>query len=255
MNWYKKDFEGVFTEYWKQYLLGGERGIEISILERFLKRGLILDLSCGPGKHIACYSKNQEVIGLDLSKDLLSIAQKECKKKGNYGNVNLIRADMRYLPFKSGVFDNLIHILAFGYFSDAGNESVLAEISRGLKKGGIYIHQNYNHPESLRTLEWKTIYPKVPKGFFKKQEIKYDPKTKRLHVKETIKHKISEEKIERNYQIRHYNLHELKQLFGEHHLTINTIFGPIVMNHSWELEVGKFDEKKEGNITIVSEKK
>ena len=251
---YKKDFEGPMARYWEQYLLDEDRDIETQFIQKFLKKGLVLDVGCGPGKQSAYFSKNQEVIGLDLSPDLLTIAKKECKKNGKYENVNLIRGDMRYFPFKPGVFDNVVHILAFGYFSDAENESVFTEIVRVLKKGGIYIYQNYHHPKSLRPLEWKTIRPKTPKGFSKTQTIKYDPETKMLHVKETIENKHSGNKIDRDYERRLYSLDELEELHEKNGLEINTVFGPILMKEFGELAIGEFDEKKEGNITVVSEK-
>ena len=189
MPWYQEIYSGEMAKYWEKILLGETRYIENVLVKNLLKDGLVLDLGCGPGSHTTYISKYQRVIGLDLSPELIKKAKEECKNSGNYKNVCLMRGDMRKLPFESEFFDNVIHILSFGFFSDEEDKLVFSEIARVLKRCGIYVYQNFYHPPSSRPLKWELDYlssPDTPKDYFVTKKRRYDPKTKRIHIKEII---------------------------------------------------------------------
>jgi len=93
--------------------------------------GRILDLGCGNG-NLTAYIKNKglNVIGVDVSQELLNIAKKKCKAE-------FIKADMTKLPFNNDYFDNILVIASFHHLED--NESrikALNEIKRVLKPSG-----------------------------------------------------------------------------------------------------------------------
>ena len=243
MEWNQSVFEGDLIEYWSELLK--YREVENYFLRDVLKDGLVLDLCCGPGKHSSFFSSYQEVVGLDLSKSLLEKAKEECKNNGKYENVNLIRADMRYLPFTSDTFDNVVDILAFGFFSDKENELVVQEIVRILKKGGIYVYDNLNNPEQKRSRQ-SEITKTETNHFSILKERKYNPKTKRVHIVLTFVGKDDKKMTSIIVNNRLYGSNEIKKILVENGLTINNIYG------SFEKEV--FDENNSKDIIIISQK-
>ncbi|MEO7042900.1 MAG: class I SAM-dependent methyltransferase [Gemmatimonadaceae bacterium] len=99
---------------------------------RFVQRGLALDLACGSGRHVRALSKHTWTVGLDLSMELLAVAESE------FAGAPYVRADIRELPFQDQAFDLVVNLFtSFGYFSsDSENRHVLDEVSRVLKRGG-----------------------------------------------------------------------------------------------------------------------
>jgi ubiquinone/menaquinone biosynthesis C-methylase UbiE len=256
MVWYEVGFKGPMVKYWEQYLLQEYRDLETQFIQGFLKKGLVLDINCGPGAYLRNISSDQEVVGLDLSRGLLLKAREGCKKKGTYENVSLIRGDMRKLPFRPDVFDDVVHIQAFGYFSDKKNESVLSEIYRTLKEEGKYVQQINNYPRSLRPLKWKDIEPKKTKDFIKTQTIKYKPKTKRLRIKEYVRDRRSEEEVfNSDYKLRIYTYNELKRLHRKKGFNVKMVFGLFVIrDFEKPFDALEFDSKVSGPMTLISEK-
>lgn len=93
------------------------------------ERGRALDLGCGTGNYtIEPYKKGFDVIGVDLSQEMLKIA------KVKIPNVLFIRADAYNLPFKKEVFDLVLSVTMFEFIHEP--EKVLNEIYRVLKPGG-----------------------------------------------------------------------------------------------------------------------
>lgn len=102
----------------------------------------VLDLACGPGRHAAALTRRgARVVGLDLSRALL-VAAREA------GAEQLVRADMRSLPFRSAAFDAVLNLFtSFGYFAeDAEHETVLREVARVLRPGGRFVLDFFNAP-------------------------------------------------------------------------------------------------------------
>ncbi len=106
----------------------------LSILE-LPKRGQILDVPCGVGRHSVLFArKGFGVTGIDISEDCLKIA----KKSFSHQNVRYRSGDMQDLsPFRDQ-FDCALNLFtSFGYFhTDQQNEDVLREMHQALKLGG-----------------------------------------------------------------------------------------------------------------------
>jgi len=97
----------------------------------------VLDLACGQGRHaIQLGAEGGRTVGVDLSAVLLHKA-----RHGTPPVRNLVRADMRRLPFQSGVFDVVVNLFtSFGYFGDdAEHESVLKTVAGLLVPGGWFV--------------------------------------------------------------------------------------------------------------------
>jgi len=110
----------------------------------------LLDLCCGGGRHLQALQSMgyTNTIGVDLSVDLLTEAQQvdaasnapttPTHPKGER-IINLVRADMRHLPFQ-GCFDAVLSLFnSFGYFfSEAENRTVLSGIFNSLRHRGRF---------------------------------------------------------------------------------------------------------------------
>jgi len=107
-----------------------------------------LDLACGSGRHTRALSRSTWTVGLDLSMDLLSVARAESPQ------VPYVRADMRVLPFAAASFDLVVNLFtSFGYFSsDDENRTVLTEVSRVLRPGGVCVLDYLNADQVRATL-------------------------------------------------------------------------------------------------------
>ena len=98
--------------------------------------GAILDLACGAGRHLReLLSAGLHGIGLDLSMKLLDRA------RGLSPRAQLVRGDMRQLPFRDEGFAGLTSFFtSFGYFaSRAEDEQVAVEMRRVLEAGGSFM--------------------------------------------------------------------------------------------------------------------
>ncbi len=102
----------------------------------------VLDLACGSGRH-ALELKRQgfEVVGADISPELLEIARSDAEKEGL--EVEFVEADLRELEFEAE-FDIVLSLNdgAIGYLeTEAENLRTFEVISRSLKAGGRHLMQ------------------------------------------------------------------------------------------------------------------
>jgi SAM-dependent methyltransferase len=128
--------------YWKEISDQNSTERQIKFIENTLKtEGLVLDLACGTGRHLIPLSKEgYSMVGLDLSLNLLRIA------KNRSSGIQLVRGDMRFLPFKSEEFSSVISMdTSFGYLpSEQDDLKSLNEVNRILKQEGILIIDLFN---------------------------------------------------------------------------------------------------------------
>lgn len=117
---------------------------EVAFLQRQLPLPgfrLVLDLACGMGRHAApLVASGYRVTALDVNPIPL-----EATRAAVYGEVALVRADMRALPFRTGAFDAVISMWqSFGYFDSATNRAVIAGIAASVRAGGRCVFDLYN---------------------------------------------------------------------------------------------------------------
>ncbi len=121
-------------EIWDNIAFGWEtyRIKPIDEVVEFLKdkKGKILDLGCGGGKHFPYM--NGEVYGVDFSKKMLEYAQDRANK--NKLKVNLTKTTADSLPFEDNFFDSIIFIAAIHCIPEKEKrENALKELLRVLK--------------------------------------------------------------------------------------------------------------------------
>lgn len=239
-QWYKKSFgEDYLIVYQHKSLSEAEQ--EVAQLIEWLQIGAedhILDLCCGSGRHTIALGKlGYSVIGLDLSKTLLSQAVKASEDLP----VHFVLGDMRDLPFIDQSFQVVLNLFtSFGYFErDINNLAVLKEMKRVLKPKGLFCidflnpHYVRNHlvPESSRMIGNTLIH--------EERKIKGDLVIKTLKVKDEIG-------SERVYyeRVKMYTKQEMVSMLEAVGLHVNQIFGdflgsPFKKNSERMILIGK----------------
>jgi len=115
---------------------GGERKARREILDHLdLSGKRILEVSVGNGvnlPYIYDLLKPSNVFGIDISIGMLSQCAK-LKSKQGWG-VDLFLAAAEALPFRHGLFDNVLHIGGINFFSD--KQKSIEEMIRVVRSGG-----------------------------------------------------------------------------------------------------------------------
>src|SRR5437879_5541393 len=109
----------------------------------------ILDLACGPGRHAAELARwGGRVVGFDLSRAMLRRARERSR-------VDLVRGDMRALPFRNGSFALAVNLFtSFGYFlDDEEHGRVVQQVAAALAPGGHFVLDYLNAEHVRRTLK------------------------------------------------------------------------------------------------------
>ncbi len=100
-----------------------------------IKDKKLLDIGCGAGVHIKKYiSKGAICSGIDISKSMIEMAKEHCPE------VDFKIGPMTKLPYKNSSFDVVTASLSVDYIKDL--TPVFKEISRVLKKGGMFYYSN-----------------------------------------------------------------------------------------------------------------
>jgi len=223
MGWYRKTFG---HDYLKIYSSRNEseakKIIKFAVQVLNLHAGQkVLDLACGYGRNsVECAKSRLKVFGLDLSPELLSLAQRKGSENGY--KIPFVRGDMRDIPFYDK-FDAVLSLFtSFGYFeSDVENEKVIRAVARALKVGGLFL---FDYLNIIRTLPNMTIKDTRVKDNIKViQERFYDKETNRIEKKITI----HDDGDIREYveSVRAYHLIDLLQFFENAGLNCTAVFG------------------------------
>ena len=152
----------------------------------------ILDICTGTGSQAMEFSKNNNIVyGIDLSLDMIQVANKKSKNK----NLKFLTADAINIPFKNDSFD-LIGI-SFG-LHEMPPEIIckaIKDAKRVLKSDGILIIADFKKSDGLL---FKFGYP-IIKWF----ECNYYPDFLKIHLTEILKgykfNKLKEKEILRGF--------------------------------------------------------
>lgn len=97
-------------------------------------RETALDVACGPGTlSLKLAPLSREVVGVDLTEELLSIAAQKGRDQG-LANVRFQAGDVESLPFPNESFDLVVCGSALHHFPDA--QRVFGEMNRVCRTGG-----------------------------------------------------------------------------------------------------------------------
>ncbi len=132
-------------------------------LEKYrLPRGAeILDIACGTGVITTELAKEgYQMIGLDLSKDMLRHAQQRAARLGV--NIRFVRADMRSFELQQktpciiSTHDSLDHL-----FEDDELDQAFQQIAKALRPQGLFLF-DMNCWEGIRHLDGRTVFVENP---------------------------------------------------------------------------------------------
>jgi SAM-dependent methyltransferase len=147
--WFVEAFRSAYLEVYPHRDLEEARREARHLVELGV-RGRVLDLCCGFGRHCAALRElGLEAFGLDLSRELLGRAR--VRTGGLEGR--LLCGDARAIPLSDGCLDSVVSLFSsFGYFGEAGDRSLLHEVWRVLRPGGILVLDLMNPPHVRSTL-------------------------------------------------------------------------------------------------------
>lgn len=116
----------------------------------------VLDLGCGPG--ISAFGMldrvpDATIVGLDLSRTMLFLAEQWRKREPNGAKCEFVRADATHLPFEDHSFDAVTGHSFLYLLPDA--DAVLREVKRVLRPGGrcAFLEPNVDTFDTLIPLE------------------------------------------------------------------------------------------------------
>lgn len=134
-NKYNK-IAGIYDKRWEGYLNSTHKAA-LRLMGRDFK-GPVLDASGGTGLLakiiIEAGNKNIEISLMDISEEMMKIAEKRLKK---FPNARIFRGDVHNIPFESKSFSTALSVSAFHYYVDP--EKAISELYRVLKPGGSLI--------------------------------------------------------------------------------------------------------------------
>lgn len=103
--------------------------------EEFIEKGPVLEVGCGQGRLLAHLAqKGHSVIGVDISPQMVAIAQRRLSQTGSDSKV--ICCDARKLPLDDGSIGTIINTFPMPYVQE---EATWAEYVRVLRPGGRWV--------------------------------------------------------------------------------------------------------------------
>ncbi len=115
-----------------------------------------LDVCCGTGaamKHLRPYCSR--VVGLDLSRGMLDVAERELAAADGRAEVELVQGDARVLPARlHGAFDLVTSTGAFGHIEERDEHRFLTEIRKALRPGGRFVFVTGEAPPVTSAWFW-----------------------------------------------------------------------------------------------------
>jgi demethylmenaquinone methyltransferase/2-methoxy-6-polyprenyl-1,4-benzoquinol methylase len=107
----------------------------------------ILDVCTGTGDVAIRFAQNDEmgeIVGIDLSEEMLRIARRKALSNGFSRRIRLSQADAFNLPFDDGYFD--VVTIAFGLRNIGHHAKGISEMMRVLKEGGRLLILEFSPP-------------------------------------------------------------------------------------------------------------
>lgn len=241
------------AKYYDTTELGKEDDKKSEVIDKILvenKVKTVLDMTCGTGAQTIYLSKKgYEVVGSDLSKEMLKIA----KKKSKGLNISYQQGDIRTSKF--GKFDAVIAIYnAIGHLSKNDFEKALKNISQNLKENGLFIFDIFNL-EFMKNggfLNYKFIDTAVTNGEtkfarFNNNKINYDKGILTVNQETYVQEGLSKPKVyNENWDMQIYSSSELKDLLNKNGFELIKVIN---------MDGTKFDNKKSLSILTIARRK
>ncbi len=137
-----------------------------------------LDIATGTGDLAIMLAKikDTKIIGLDISKGMLTVGIEKVKAKNLDKKIEMVLGDSEKLPFDNDTFDAIT--VGFGVRNFEDLDAGLAEIHRVLKKDGIFVVLETSQPQKFPMKQLFKFYSKfvIPTvgGLFSKDKKAYN---------------------------------------------------------------------------------
>ncbi len=118
----------------------------------------VLDVCCGTGDIALAFRRagRARVIGIDFSREMLSVAAQKAKDRRAGGGIDLICADATALPVGDGAFD--VVTMGFGLRNLADYRAGIAEAARAVRPGGRVLILEFAPPKNSGVLFFYRLY-------------------------------------------------------------------------------------------------
>lgn len=149
----------------------------IAALEKFGgKKGLCLELGCGTGSvSVRLSKKGFDMIGVDLSPDMLAIAREKALKEGQ--NILFLNQDMRSFELYGSVASVFSSLDSINYVTDREDlKKVFSLVRNYLDPGGIFVF-DINSEYKLRYILGSNTYVSPDEDIFYSWENSFDEQT------------------------------------------------------------------------------
>lgn len=207
--------------------------VELAFVRRVLKLRpgtRLLDVCCGVGRHaVPLAAAGVRVTGLDYSP--VYLAEARSRARAAKVSLELVRGDMRRMPFE-GRFDAAANLwTSFGYFgSSADDLAALRSVRRALKPGGLFLLDTFNGPRLARILRWQEgmglsgeRWSELPGGVFVLEEPELQAGGRVIRTRWIFLHGVK--RREMTTRIRLYTGRELTALFKRAGFEVLRLYG------------------------------
>ena len=220
-DWFHQSFDSLYPIVYAHRTIHAAKAEALFSVKatHLTKRDTVLDLCCGNGRHMAhLMSYAGRVAGLDYSPHLLEMARQFLGPESE-----LVRGDMRSLPF-DGVFDAIFnYFTSFGYFqTDAENLAVVEGVARSLKHDGRFFIDYLNRSHTERNLQPSSI--RNHEGYEIREERWIDVHLHRIN-KTTKVVKEGRAISEMGESVKLYTANEFSALLAEGGLIVDSVYG------------------------------
>ena len=223
-RWYADIFNDMGAD-WEAIVNARDTENEADFIENVIcTKGLVLDLCCGTARHSITLSKRAlDVVGMDISTNLLTIAKTRMKQAGV--KLPLVRGDMRFFPFRDSVFRAILSMFtSFGYLPSENEDALsILEITRTLRRRGKFVLDVANRDHILKTFrerDWAEFEP-----FFMLEKRSVDLKESKLKSQWTLVRKKTGQVKLIEHCVRLYTFTRVEQLLNEAGLAVAELFG------------------------------
>lgn len=187
-------------------------------------KSLTLDLCCGTGRHdVLLVKKGWQIVGADLSGNLLQIAKNKMRKEGV--SFPIVRCEMQCLPFRSEVFSAVINMFtSFGYLpSEREDLNSLNEIARTLRPDGRFLLDIINRDHFLKVFKESDV---ADFGVFTMEEERSLNEEKlKVTSQWIVTPKGNSEHLVLTHELRIYTLESLQRMLASAGLVPKALYG------------------------------
>jgi len=223
----------------------------LTILKKYSSIRSVADLTCGTGLQVFHLLENgyTDVVGSDISKNMIEQAKKKAKK----GKVEFFVKDMRNAKFGNKRFDCVLTIFnAIAHVTKDGFNETVKNVGQNLNPKGYYIVdiinkdywikecQDYEFLDTARSVG-DMKYVRFCKYEIKKGDILND--TQKIYIQDQyLKPKV----ITKSWDAQMYSYNDLEKTLKTNGFKVIEVYG--------NFEFSKFNKKESESIVIVAQK-